>query len=577
MKSLLESGVHFGHQTRRWDPRMSKYIFAERNGIHIIDLQKTMVEIKAAYEVLRKTVLDGKSVLFVGTKKQARTAIKTEAEKCNQFYVNHRWLGGMLTNFTTIKKSIVRLKKIEKMEIDGTFDSIVKKEKLKLLKEKIKLEENLGGIKEMNNLPGIVFIVDSKKEAIAVSEARKLNIPIVAVVDTNCNPNDIDYPIPGNDDAIRAIELFCSIVSSACIDATNEAGTTIFEDDEVTNLDLKTNENNNEEDSATESQQNEKEDDNVEIDETAKHKKSKEKKEEPKKDEPIKEKPKKDEGGKKNMAVSMADVKKLRDLTNAGMLDCKNALIESNGNIDDALKYLKEKGLADAKKRSDKETKEGGVFIKEKDDKIAMVLIGCETDFVANNEIFLETKDKILDKILESGKDDIKNYEKDIQDAMAQIKENMEIKDAKFITINDNQCASTYIHGKNKIGVIAVFECKDSNIKDNEKFKEFSNNICLHITANSPYYLKQEDVPESEIAEQKNIAMKQMENEKKPADVLEKIINGKISKHLSEICLLSQKYVKDDKITVQKYIDSVSKELDNEIKIVNFVRYIIGN
>jgi small subunit ribosomal protein S2 len=228
MKSLLESGVHFGHQTRRWDPRMSRYIFSQRNGIHIIDLQKTIVEIKKAYDAVRKAVLENKSVLFVGTKKQARAAIKREAEKCGQFYVNNRWLGGMLTNYATIKKSIIRLKKIEKMEVDGTFDSLVKKEKIMLLKEKKKLEENLGGIKNMDNLPGIIFIIDSKKEAIAVSEARKLKIPIVAVVDTNCNPDEVDYPIPGNDDAIRAIDLFCSIISNACIDANNEAGTSII-------------------------------------------------------------------------------------------------------------------------------------------------------------------------------------------------------------------------------------------------------------------------------------------------------------------------------------------------------------
>ena len=231
MKSLLEAGVHFGHQTRRWDPRMSRFIFAERNGIHIIDLQKTLAEVKKAYEAVRKTVIDNKYVLFVGTKKQARGAVKKEAERCNQFYVDNRWLGGMLTNFTTIRQSIIRLKKIEKMEVDGTFDSLVKKEKLKLLKEKEKLEKNLGGIKNMDSLPGMLFIVDSKKEAIAVSEARKLKIPIVAVVDTNCNPDEVDYPIPGNDDAIRAIDLFCSIISNACIDAENEISANIFEEE----------------------------------------------------------------------------------------------------------------------------------------------------------------------------------------------------------------------------------------------------------------------------------------------------------------------------------------------------------
>ncbi len=241
MKNLLESGVHFGHQTKRWDPRMKKFIFAERNGIHIIDLQKTIVCIKEAYEAVRKTVLQNKSVLFIGTKKQAQGAIKEQAERCGMFYVNNRWLGGMLTNFSTIKKSLLRLKKLEKMEVDGTFDSLTKKEIAKLNKEKAKLEKNLGGIKDMKDLPGIIFIIDTRKEAIAVAEARRMGIPIVAVVDTNSNPEGIDYPIPGNDDAIRAITLFTEIVANAVVEADNEAGLQVIEslneDEEVTEAD----------------------------------------------------------------------------------------------------------------------------------------------------------------------------------------------------------------------------------------------------------------------------------------------------------------------------------------------------
>ena len=229
MKSLLESGVHFGHQVKRWDPRMKKYIFAERNGIHIIDLQKTIVSIKDAYEAVRKVTVAGKSVLFVGTKKQAQQAIEKEAGRCGMYYVNNRWLGGMLTNFSTIKKSLNRLKKLEKMEVDGTFDNLTKKEIASLQKEKAKLEKNLGGIKEMKELPGIIFIIDTHKEQIAVTEARRMGIPIVAVVDTNCNPEGIDYPIPGNDDAIRAITLFTQIIANAVIDADNEAGLKIIE------------------------------------------------------------------------------------------------------------------------------------------------------------------------------------------------------------------------------------------------------------------------------------------------------------------------------------------------------------
>ena len=236
MKNLLESGVHFGHQTKRWDPRMRRYIFAERNGIHIIDLQKTIAAIKSAYDVVRQVVLDGKSVLFVGTKKQAQQSIEREAKRCQMFYVNNRWLGGMLTNFSTIKRSLLKLKKIEKMEVDGTFRNLTKKEISLMLKERARLERNLGGIKEMKELPGVVFIIDTRNESIAVDEARAVGVPIVAVVDTNSNPEGIAYPIPGNDDAIRAINLFTQIIANAVVEAENEVGLEVIEnlqDDEM--------------------------------------------------------------------------------------------------------------------------------------------------------------------------------------------------------------------------------------------------------------------------------------------------------------------------------------------------------
>lgn len=225
MKSLLEAGVHFGHQVKRWDPRMKRFIFSERNGIHIIDLQKTIQAIKDAYDVVRKTVASGKSVLFVGTKKQAQQAIQKEAERCEQFYVTNRWLGGMLTNFATVRKSIDRYVKLEKED----FTTLTKKEQAQLLKEKQKLEKNLKGIKGMTKLPGALFVIDTRKEAIAVAEAKKLGIPVIAVVDTNCNPEGIDYPIPGNDDAIRSISLFTQIIANAVIEAESETGLKIIE------------------------------------------------------------------------------------------------------------------------------------------------------------------------------------------------------------------------------------------------------------------------------------------------------------------------------------------------------------
>jgi small subunit ribosomal protein S2 len=218
MKQLLEAGVHFGHQTRRWNPKMKPYIFGARNGIYIIDLQKTVRYFKTAYNFLRDTSQQGEKVLFVGTKKQAQEAIFEEAARAGQFYVNNRWLGGMLTNFATIKRSIDRLKKIEAMAVDGTYDLLTKKEVLQLEREKEKLEKSLGGIKAMNRLPGAIFVIDPKKENIAIKEARKLGIPVVAVVDTNCDPDEIDYIIPGNDDAIRAIRLFAQKMADACVE-----------------------------------------------------------------------------------------------------------------------------------------------------------------------------------------------------------------------------------------------------------------------------------------------------------------------------------------------------------------------
>ena len=227
MKQLLEAGVHFGHQTRRWNPKMAPYIFTERNGIYIIDLQKTVKKVDEAYDFLRSVAEEGKSILFVGTKKQAQEAIKEEALKAGMYYVNERWLGGMMTNFATIRKSINRLKELEAMEQDGTFEVLSKKEVLSLKREMEKLEKSLGGIKDMDKLPGALFVVDPRKERIAVAEAKKLDIPIVAIVDTNCDPDEIDYVIPGNDDAIRAVKLLTSRMADAIIEGRQgEAGET---------------------------------------------------------------------------------------------------------------------------------------------------------------------------------------------------------------------------------------------------------------------------------------------------------------------------------------------------------------
>jgi small subunit ribosomal protein S2 len=239
MKELLEAGVHFGHQVKRWHPKMKKYIFGERNGIYIIDLQKTVKGLEEAYNFIRNVTIAGAPVLFVGTKKQSQDAIKEEAERSDTFFVNQRWLGGMLTNFSTIKKSIEKLKKIDLMKEDGTMELLPKKERAAIEKERIKLERNLSGIKNMTSFPGALFLVDPKKERIAVAEAKKLSVPIVAIVDTNCDPDEIDYVIPGNDDAIRAIKLITSKIADAIMEGKETLAKARAEEAEKTEVEGK--------------------------------------------------------------------------------------------------------------------------------------------------------------------------------------------------------------------------------------------------------------------------------------------------------------------------------------------------
>ena len=233
MKQLLEAGVHFGHQTRRWNPKMSRFIFTERNGIYIIDLQKTVKKVEEAYKFVKEVAETGKPILFVGTKKQAQEAIKEEAERCGMYFVNERWLGGMLTNHQTIQTRIKKLRELEKMEEEGVFEVLPKKEVIKLNAEKEKLEKYLGGIKDMPELPGAIFVVDQRKENIAIQEAHRLGIPVVGIVDTNCDPDELDFPIPGNDDAIRAVKLITGAMATAVIEGRQGAEEEVVEEVET--------------------------------------------------------------------------------------------------------------------------------------------------------------------------------------------------------------------------------------------------------------------------------------------------------------------------------------------------------
>ena len=258
------------------------------------------------------------------------------------------------------------------------------------------------------------------------------------------------------------------------------------------------------------------------------------------------------------------------------MLDCKKALEAANGNIDEAMKILKEKGLADAKKRSDRETKEGGVYVGTKDGKVAIALVACETDFVANNAQFKDACNELVGKIIDKGSENADDYKEDLQHIAQITKENVNVKKLKCLNVADNQYVSTYIHGNNQIGVVVVYEMADKAVAEKAEFADMAKNIALHVAANAPMYLIGDDVPEADLAEQKAIFAKQMEGENKPANILENILNGKLSKYKSEICLMEQKYIKDDKMSVKQYVENTSKTLGTEVKVVNFIRFNVG-
>src|SRR6266404_5839348 len=345
MKELLEAGVHFGHQTKRWNPKMKKYIFGKRNGIYIIDLQKTLKLFKEASAFISDLASQGKRVLFVGTKRQAQDAILEEANRCGMFYVNNRWLGGTLTNFTTVRKSIERLKEIEAV-VGDTEKEMSKKERAALDREREKLLKNLIGIREMDGLPDALFVIDPKKEYIAIQEAKKLGIPVVAIVDTNCDPEDINYVIPGNDDAIRAIRLFTQKIADAVLEGYNLAEEKfIGVEDKGEAAPMA---------AALVSRR-------FQMTDIA-------------------------TGSEGRPQITAAMVKELREQTGAGMMDVKSALTEAGGNMEEATKILRKKGLAAAGKKAGRITAEGAVTSYVGDHLGVLVEVNCETDFVGRNE-----------------------------------------------------------------------------------------------------------------------------------------------------------------------------------------------
>ena len=375
MKQLLDSGTHFGHQTRRWNPKMKRFIFTDRNGIYIIDLQQTLTYIDKAYEFVKETVAHGGSVMFVGTKKQAQESIADEATRVGMPYVNQRWLGGMLTNFSTVHKRLQRLKELEAMEQTGGFEGRTKKEILMLTREKNKLERSLGGIRDMQKVPSAIWVVDTNKEHLAVAEARKLNIPIIAILDTNCDPDLVDYPIPGNDDAIRSAALLTKVVASAVAEGLQARAGAGCERQARGRGRRAAAPSGSRScwPSATAPGTRA-----AAASRSGRGCRTRNRPETPRKAE---------------MAnYTAADVKRLRDLTGAGMLDSKNALVEADGDFDKAVELLRIKGAKDVGKRAERATAEGLVVAKDG----ALIELNSETDFVAKNAEFQALADLVV-------------------------------------------------------------------------------------------------------------------------------------------------------------------------------------
>ncbi len=516
MKQLLEAGVHFGHQTRRWNPKMKEYIFTERNSIYIIDLQKTVKKVDQAYDFIRSVAEAGEAVLFVGTKKQAQESIEQEAKRCGMFFVNQRWLGGMLTNFKTIQTRIARLRKIDKMEQDGDFALLPKKEVIKLMAERDKLEKNLSGIKEMKRLPGAMFVVDPRKENIAVQEAHALGIPVVAIVDTNCDPDEVDYPIPGNDDAIRAVKLIASKMADAVLEGgPGSQGRRRFL--------IRT--------------------------------------------------------GRSEYMFTAKDVMALREMSGAGMMDCKKALVECDGDMDKAMDYLREKSLAASAKKASRIAAEGVVSSYVSPDSKTGVIaeVNCETDFVAKTDDFKALVDTVAKLVAEQDPQDVDalmaldtgdgTVAEMITRAVAKIGEKITIR--RFARSHvEGGMVDCYVHLGGKIGVLVEIACEDVAAA-----KPVAHDIAMHIAAAKPTCLSKADVNQDDVEHERKILREQAMNEPKPkpANIIEKMVEGRIEKYYKEVCLLEQPFVKEPDISVGKLV-----ERTGGIQVLGFYRFEMG-
>ena len=587
MRDLLEAGVHFGHQTRRWNPKMKRFIHGERNGIYIIDLQQTLSRIEAAYSFVRDLVGEGGIVLFVGTKKQAQDPVRSYADKCNMPYINERWLGGMLTNFQTISKRVSKMKDYERMRAAGEFEAMPKKEALLISRELEKLERNLGGIRDLERLPDAIFVLDTKKEDIAVTEANKLGIPIVAVVDTNCDPDVIDFVIPGNDDAIRSrhahvahrqrrrargsVHRFPSgrpgrrprRRSFGRRGSTGRATTGRGSPPgcprrrrtrgphrrrPVRGRDCCGGRG------------------PARTGRAGAH--SRERRE------PARRRDRRVGAGRnrdrENRGVNepMADftakeVQRLRQETGAGMMDAKRALTECNGDYEQATQWLREHGLGKANDRAGRENAQGAVAVVVDGNVGAIVQIKCETDFTAKSEVVTSLVGDLADLVVSKGEAAVNERDKELEDLKLTTKENLELGAVVRFEAADDHILDSYLHLQDGRGVNAVLvELADGT-------KELAHDIAVHIAFAKPPYLSRDEVPTEDVEKERQALLEITKAEGKPEQAWPKIVDGRLNGWFKERVLLEQGFVRDEKQSIEKLL--------GEAEIVRFAQVYIGS
>lgn len=564
IKDLLDAGAHFGHQSRYWNPKMKSYIYTTYNRINIINLEHTLTGLRRACEFVHDLAKNRNKLLFVGTKKAAGDTIKEHAIDIGQYYVNHRWMGGTLTNYNIICASIDKLRDLQQQKAAGMFYKLTKKEAMMRQRTINKLERSIGGIKDMNGLPDALFVVDVRHEHIAIAEAKKLGIPVIGIVDTNSNPDNIDYVIPGNDDSIRSIRLFVTAITSSFSEGeqlaeqfsmmrSNKKEQAKTKDGErltgtLSKLNNPTNSKDTEEKKEQVAASNSK--DNIQTTEKSNSNSNE------------------DEQSARDQNISAKAVKELREISGAGIMDCKSALKEANGDINQAADILRQSGITKQLKRANRATSEGTIAFEIGDEKAIVVTINCETDFVARNEDFIGFAQEIAQTFYknppEINKEEIilsDGLDKKLQTIAQKMGENIQITEYRELSVPENGSIAAYLHTNNKICALVSIDTEESKL---------ARDIAMQVAAMSPLAATPDDISQEILDKEKDIFIAQMQDEDKADDIKEKMLAGKLKKFSEQVSLSEQSFIKNP----EQKVGSLLK--DAGVKDVKFIRLAIG-